>query len=402
MEANTGKAGVAWRPTVAPGEYVADATATELQRMVVFNTLKPLHDALGAELTAAAARVVEGAWYILGAEGEAFEREFADYCGTAYAVGVANGTDAVELALRAAGVGSGDEVITVALTAVATVCAVERTGATPVLVDVDPATATMDPAAAEAAVTPRTRALLPVHLYGHPADMDRLTALAERYGLHLVEDCAQAHGARWRGRRVGSIGACGAFSFYPTKNLGALGDGGAVVTNDPATADRLRRLRNYGQKNRYQHVERGVNSRLDEMQAAMLRVKLPRLDEHNDARRRIAALYADRLPDVAGDLILPRAVGPIEHAYHLYVARSRRRDELRNRLTQAGVETQIHYPTPVHRQPAYLDLGMAAGSLPVTERLAAEILSLPMYVGLTDGDVDAVAASFDECLRRAA
>ena len=292
--------------------------------------------------------------------------------------------------------------ITVAHTAVATVCAVERTGATPVLVDVDPTTATMDPAAAEAAVTPRTRALLPVHLYGHPADMDRLTAVAERYGLLLVEDCAQAHGARWRGRRVGSIGACGAFSFYPTKNLGSLGDGGAVVTNDAATADRLRRLRNYGQKTRYHHVERGVNSRLDEMQAAMLRVKLPRLDEHNDARRRIAALYAERLPEVVGDLILPGAVGPVEHVYHLYVARSRRRDELRSRLTQAGVETQVHYPTPVHRQPAYLDLGMAAGSLPVTERLAAEILSLPMYVGLTNDDVDAVAASFASCLERAA
>jgi dTDP-4-amino-4,6-dideoxygalactose transaminase len=258
--------------------------------MIDFNNLKPVHAQLADELNVAVQRVLSSGWYILGPEVEAFEAAFASYHGLAHAIGVANGTDAIELTLRAAGIGPGDEVITVSHTAVATVCAIERAGATPVLVDIDPATYTMSPTAAEAAITPRTRALLPVHLYGHPADMAALGDVAARHHLLLIEDGAQAHGARDGGRLVGTFGQVAAFSFYPTKNLGALGDGGAVITNDAQIAGRLRRLRNYGQVSRYEHAERGVNSRLDEMQAAILCVKLAHLDEHNAARRDRLAL----------------------------------------------------------------------------------------------------------------
>jgi dTDP-4-amino-4,6-dideoxygalactose transaminase len=355
--------------------------------MIDFNNLKPLHSLLAAELETAVQRVLKSGWYILGPEVEAFETAFAAYHGVKYAVGVASGTDAIELALRAAGIGPGDEVITVAHTAVATVCAVERTGARPVLVDIDPDTYTMSPAAAEAAITLRTKALLPVHLYGHPADTRALSALAERHHLLLVEDCAQAHGALDHGRRVGTIGHLGAFSFYPTKNLGAYGDGGAVITNDSQLAARLRSLRNYGQVTRYEHAERGINSRLDEMQAAILAVKLAHLDEHNAARRELAALYGQHLARVT----LPVERADAYHVYHLYVVRHTLRDEIREALKARGVGTLIHYPIPVHLQAAYLDLGCAPGSLPVTERVAREVLSLPLYVGLTAQDILTVA-----------
>ncbi|MEA2604703.1 MAG: hypothetical protein QOF89_5695 [Acidobacteriota bacterium] len=363
--------------------------------MIPFNDLKPVHALLAGELEAAAKRVLHSGWYILGPELEAFEQAFAAYHGVAHAVGVANGTDALELALRALGIGQGDEVITVAHTAVATVCAVERAGATPVLVDVDETTCTLNPAAAEAAITSRTRAILPVHLYGHPADMTALAGLAARHGLALVEDCAQSHGARVGDRIVGTIGRLGAFSFYPTKNLGAYGDGGAVITDEAGLAGQLRRLRNYGQEDRYYHVERGQNSRLDEMQAALLRVKLAHLDGHNAIRRRLAGEYSRRLTGVITPVCRP-GVDPV---FHLYVVRHGQRDLLMGSLKERGVGTLIHYPIPIHLQEGYRDLGYAPGSLPVTERIAREILSLPLYVGLTPETVGSIADSVSECAR---
>lgn len=364
--------------------------------MLPFNNLKPLHEPLLPEIADAVARVLQRGWFILGPEGEAFEDAFARYHGVKHAVGVANGTDAIELALRAAGVGPGDEVITVAHTAVATVCAVERAGARPVLVDIDPATYTMAPAAAAAAITPRTRALLPVHLYGRPADMPALQALAERHHLVLIEDCAQAHGARLGDQLVGTFGALAAFSFYPTKNLGACGDGGAVITNDAALAGRLRRLRTYGQTDRYHHAERGINSRLDEIQAAILSIKLQHLDAHNRERRAGAEIYHAELPR---DVVVPLVVPGLYHTFHLYVVRHPRRDRLRERLQERGIGALIHYPVPVHRQPAYADLGYGPGSLPATEQTAAEILSLPLYVGLPAADIRRVAHAVAECLQ---
>jgi dTDP-4-amino-4,6-dideoxygalactose transaminase len=367
----------------------------ETRTVIPFNDLKPLHATLARELSAAVERVLASGWYILGPELEAFEAEFAAYHSVPYAVGVANGTEALELALRALGIGEGDEVITVAHTAVATVCAVERAGATPVLVDIDETTYTMDPAAAAAAITPRTKVILPVHLYGHPAEMSALAGLAERHGLALVEDCAQSHGARESGRIVGTIGHLGAFSFYPTKNLGALGDGGAVITRDAGLAARLRRLRNYGQENRYHSVERGQNSRLDEMQAALLRVKLGHLDEHSAVRRRLAAEYSRQLTGVT----TPACRAGAEPVFHLYVIGHGQRDLLMSALAERGIGTLIHYPVPVHLQKAYRDLGYGPGALPVTERTAAEVLSLPLYIGLAPETVGSVADAVRECLR---
>ena len=362
---------------------------------VPFNDLRPLVRALASELRGATERVMASGWFVLGPELEAFEREFADYLGRAHAVGVASGTDAIELSLRALDIGPGDEVITVSHTAVATVLAIERTGATPVLCDIDPRTYTLSPAAVRAAIGARSRAIVPVHLYGHPADMDALGSLAARHGLAVVEDCAQAHGARFRGRRVGSFGELAAFSFYPTKNLGALGDGGAVATDDAALAERLRRLRNLGQRDRYHHVERGQNSRLDELQAAVLRVKLAHLDRHNEIRRGLAAAYRGRLRGAA-----PPEEGPgCEHVFHLFVARHPRRDELQRGLAARGVETLIHYPIPVHLQEAYRSLGVRPGRLPQTEAAAREVLSLPLFVGLDARRQDEVLDAVEECCR---
>jgi dTDP-4-amino-4,6-dideoxygalactose transaminase len=357
------------------------------QVSIPFNDLVPIHQQLAGELSAALDRVMKRGWFVLGPELEILEAAFARFQGGGHVVGVASGTDAIELALRAAGIGPGDEVITVAHTAVATVCAIERAGARPVLVDLDQNTFTMAPQAAAAAITPRTRAIVPVHLYGHPADLEPLGNLCTRHGLALIEDCSQAHGARYRGRRVGTLGTLAAFSFYPTKNLGACGDGGAVWTADPHLADRLRKLRNYGQVDRYNHVERGVNSRLDEIQAALLRVKLDHLEAHTIARRQIALNYEQWLTGVT----LPVARPDVEHVYHLYVVRSPERDALRQRLAAQGVQTLIHYPVPVHLQPAYADLGYKPGSLPVTERICQEIVSLPLFVGMTGEQVRAVA-----------
>ncbi len=358
--------------------------------MILFNDLLSPNAELQDEIDAAALRVLHSGWYILGAEVSAFEAEFAAYHGVDHAVGVASGTDAIELALRAAGIGAGDEVITVAHTAVPTVCAVERADATPVLVDVEAETYTMDPAAARAAITPRTRAILPVHLYGQPADMVTLSALARENGLLLIEDCAQAHGARLNGQLVGTFGDLAAFSFYPTKNLGAAGDGGAVITNDAGYAEKLRRLRNYGQVSRYQFETRGVNSRLDELQAAVLRVKLPHLNRQNNLRRELARRYDELL---AGVVVTPKVRVEAEPVYHLYVIRAAERDALMQRLSDQGVQTLIHYAVPVHLQAAYADLGYQRGDLPVTERICTEILSLPLHAGLRVEQVETVAAA---------
>lgn len=362
--------------------------------MIPFHDLAPLHEPLRAELQLAVQRVMSRHTYILGPEVEAFESEFASYLGANYVVGVATGTDAIELALRAAGIGAGDEVITVSHTAVATVSAIERAGATAVLVDVDPDTMTMSPDAVASALTWRTRVLLPVHLYGRPAEMGKLADLAEKHHLLVIEDCAQAHGATWDGRKVGTIGQMGAFSFYPTKNLGALGDGGAVCTNDAHLADRLRRLRQYGQSQRWHHTEAGINSRLDEMQAAILRVKLPHLDDYNQVRRELASLYGRWLRGVQ----IPARCqdGESNHVYHLYVITHPERDRLRAELARRGIDASIHYPVPIHLQPAYQRLGYEAGSLPVTEQLAWEVLSLPLYVGLPPHMVRTVCQAIEE------
>lgn len=361
-------------------------------RTVPFNDLKPQHQRLQAELLAAAQRVIASGWFPLGPEAEAFESELAAAVGCAHAVGVASGTEALQLGLTALGVGPGDEVLTVSNTAVPTVSAITAAGGVPVLVDVDPGTLTMDPGQLEARIGPRARVVLPVHLYGQAADMDPILEIARRHGLRVLEDAAQAHAARYRGRPVGALGDACAWSFYPTKNLGALGDAGAVTTNDPAVAERVRMLREYGQRSRYVHAIKGINSRLDGMQAAFLRVKLPYLAAWTAARRERAALYDRLLRGVR----TPVAAAYGEHVYHLYVIRTAGRDRLRERLAERGIGTQIHYPIPVHRQEAYAELAVQAPHLPETERAAGEILSLPLYPELPLADVEAVALAVNE------
>lgn len=367
---------------------------------IPFNDLRRQYQARQAEFDAAVHRVLASGWYILGEEVAAFETEFAAYCGVAHAIGVANGTQAITLALQAVGVGPGDEVITVANAGIPGVVAILATGARPVFADVDPMTANLDPAAAEVVITPRTRAILPVHLYGRPAALDDLLTLAKRHHLKLVEDCAQAHGATIRGRKVGSFGHAAAFSFYPTKNLGAMGDGGAVVTDDPEVADRLRRLRVYGWRQQYySEIAGGTNSRLDELQAALLRVKLRYLEIDNARRRALAAHYTAGLANT--ELTLPDDGAPdTPHVYHLYVVQSRERDQLRTLLQAAGIGTAIHYPLPAHLQPPYRELGGGPGSLPVTERLAQTVLSLPIFPELTDQEVEQVIAAVTGADRR--
>lgn len=364
---------------------------------IPFGDLKRQYGALKPELDAAAARVLASGWYILGPEVRAFEEAFATYCDVDYCVGVGNGTEALYLAMVALGVGPGDEVITVANAAVYEPLTILQTGARPVFVDVDARTHTLDPALLEAAITPRTRALMPVHLYGRMADMAAIIAIAERHQLPIIEDCAQAHGAAFGGQRAGSIGACGCFSFYPSKNLGALGDGGAVVTNDPELAERLRTLREYGWSPRYYLVApNGINSRLDELQAALLHAKLPHLDGWNARRRAIARRYNELLAGLP--LALPELpIDDAEHVFHLYVVATPRREQLQASLQERGVGAVVHYPLPAHLQPIYQGLA-APGSLPVTERLAHEVLSLPIYPELTDDEVDAVAAAVREAL----
>jgi dTDP-4-amino-4,6-dideoxygalactose transaminase len=337
-----------------------------------------------AEIDAAIAAVLESGRYILGREVEAFEREFAEYLGVAHVVGVGSGTDALHLALRACGVGPGDEVVTVSHTAVATVAAIELAGAIPVLVDIDPATFTIDCTCLEDLLrgprSARVKAIVPVHLYGHPANMPAVIEIASRHGLEVIEDCAQSHGANLRGRKTGTWGRMAAFSFYPTKNLGALGDGGAVVTNDPALAQRTRERREYGWRDRYVSASPGMNSRLDELQAAILRVKLRHLDCDNARRRELADAYGAVL--AGSDLVLPQCQTEALHVYHQYVVRSAQRDALRARLRDQGIGTLIHYPVPVHLQPAYRDR-IQHGLMARTKDAANEVLSLPMYPELS-------------------
>jgi dTDP-4-amino-4,6-dideoxygalactose transaminase len=341
-------------------------------------------------IEAAVSRVLAKGHYILGEEVRAFENEFAAYVGASHGVGVGSGTDAIVLALRALGIGPGDEVVTVAHTAVATVAAIEMTGASAVLVDIDPVTYAMDATKLESAISERTKAIVVVHLYGHPADLDAISAIANAKGIAIVEDCAQAHGAAVGNKRVGSMGRVSCFSFYPTKNLGALGDGGMVVTSDREVADRVRELREYGWRERYVSAIAGVNSRLDEIQAAILREKLKRLDSDNDARRAIAARYTRALATYSDRLVLPVERAGVRHVYHLYVVRSAARDELQRQARDAGVGMLVHYPVPIHLQPAYRGRLRGAENLPATERAAKEVLSLPMYPELAEADVTAV------------
>ena len=332
--------------------------------------------------------------YIFGKHCAAFEDEFAAYLGAEHAIGVASGTDAIQLALLAAGVRPGDEVITVANTCVPTLAGISATGATPVLVDVSPTTLTLDPDNLQAAITGRTKAIVPVHLYGHPCDMDPIAEIASAHDVDIVEDCAQAHGAAYRGRRCGTFGVAAAFSFYPSKNLGAYGDGGAVVTNDARIDSELRMLRNYGEETRYHHSVKGFNSRLDEIQAAILRVKLAHLDDWNDARRERAQHYASRLATLP--IRLPIQAEWAHHIYHLYVIRSKQRDALQAFLKERGIGTLLHYPVPIHLQPAYEDLGLAQGAFPMSEAACDEVLSLPMWAEITEESIDRVAAAITE------
>jgi dTDP-4-amino-4,6-dideoxygalactose transaminase len=357
------------------------------------------------EIDQAIRRVLDSGWYILGREVAAFEEEFARYTGVRHAVAVASGTDALHLALRVCGIGPGDGVITVSHTAVATVAAVELAGAAPVLVDIDPTTFTMDPNRLEEAIKQNSnghvKAIIPVHLYGHPADMPAIIELAQDYDLYVIEDCAQSHGAAIQGRKAGTWGHLAAYSFYPTKNLGALGDGGAVVTDDRELAERAQLLREYGWRERYISDFPGMNTRLDELQAAVLRVKLRYLDEENSQRREIARIYDDLLS--ATSLVLSRARNDSDHVYHQYVIRSKHRDDLRNFLKANSIRTLIHYPRPVHLQPAYQGrVVLGRSGLQYTEQVCREILSLPMHPQMTDDQAARVSELITQWTRQAA
>lgn len=357
--------------------------------MIPFLDLKAQHAAIRHELNEAIDRVFESSQFVLGREVEQFEQEFARYCGVRHAAGVNTGTSALHLAMLAAGIGPGDEVITVPFTFVATVAAVRYTGATPVLVDVDPQTLTMDVDRIEAAITPKTRAILPVHLYGQMAEMDRIMAIARRHGLLVIEDACQAHGAEYHGRRAGSIGDLGCFSFYPGKNLGACGEGGMVVTSNEEYVRRVKMLRDWGQAKKYLHELKGFNFRLEGLQGALLRVKLRHLESWTDARRVRGARYAGALADA--DVIAPADVPNTRHVFHVYAVRCADRPSLQQALEHEGIHTNIHYPIPVHLQPAHADLGYHEGDFPVSESAARQVLSLPMYPELPLEAVDRVA-----------
>ncbi|HWN99350.1 MAG TPA: DegT/DnrJ/EryC1/StrS family aminotransferase [Blastocatellia bacterium] len=351
---------------------------------VPFLDLRASYLELKEELDAAFQRVMNSGWYILGEEVNAFEQEFAEYCGTRHCVGVANGLEALALILRVYGIGPGDEVIVPANTYVATWLAISATGATPVPVEPNGGTYNIEPGRIERAITTRTKAILPVHLYGQPAEMDPINEIAARRRLRVIEDAAQAHGARYRDRRAGSLGDAAGWSFYPTKNLGAYGDAGAVTTNDGELAERVRLLRNYGSREKYYNEEKGTNSRLDELHAAMLRVRLRHLDEWNARRARIAGMYVERLK--TADVMLPAVADGADPVWHLFVIRSKRRDELQRYLKSVGVNTLVHYPVPPHLQTAYQEMGLDGGRYPITEAIHREVLSLPMGPHLSEED----------------
>ncbi len=364
--------------------------------MIPFLNLQAAYVELKSEIDEAVARVLASGTYILGSEVAAFEEEFAVYCEARHCIGVGNGLDALSLGLRALGVGPGDEVIVPSNTYIATWLAVSQCGAVIVPVEPDPATYNLDPAKLEAVITPRTKVIVPVHLYGQSADMDPILAVARKHGLRVLEDAAQAHGARYKGRRVGAHGDLVAWSFYPGKNLGALGDGGAVTTNDPALAERLRLLRNYGSSVRYVHVEQGFNSRLDPLQAAVLRVKLKYLDLWNERRKVLARLYIDGLGH--SGLALPDVPDWAEPVWHLFVVRSAQRDALQQALTQRNVTSLIHYPIPPHQQKADAQTDLSGSEFPIAERLASEILSLPIGPHLAQDEVREVVKQVSSSL----
>jgi dTDP-4-amino-4,6-dideoxygalactose transaminase len=364
--------------------------------IVPFVDLQAQYARIAPEVQAAIQGVLERSDFILGGEVNLFEEEFARYIGTRHGIGVGSGLAALELALRAYGIAPGDEVITAANTFIATVLAISAAGARPVLVDADPITYNMNPAALEAAITPRTRAILPVHLYGQPVDLDSVLAVARRHHLLVIEDAAQAHGASYAGRRAGAWGDAAAFSFYPAKNLGAYGDGGMVVTNDLAVAEKLRRLRNYGERAKYHHAVTGTNSRLDTIQAAVLRVKLPHLDSWNAARQEHAAAYDALLEELP--VLRPGKLEKAVHVYHLYVIQVENRDQVQESVRSHGVATGIHYPVPIHLQEACAHLGYQRGAFPVTERVAARILSLPMYAEMTSAQREHVASALSQAV----
>jgi dTDP-4-amino-4,6-dideoxygalactose transaminase len=359
--------------------------------MIPLVDLKAQYRSIQADIDAAIRRVLESSQFILGDEVAGFERDFAPYCGASEAIAVNSGTSALHLALLAAGVGAGDEVITVPFTFVATVSAICYTNARPVFVDVDPEYYTMDPSRIEAAITPRTKAIVPVHLYGQPADMDPILDIARRHGLTVIEDAAQAHGAEYKGRRCGSIGEIACFSFYPGKNLGAYGEGGAIVTSSADLARRMRLLRNWGEERRYEHAFKAFNYRMDGLQGAILGVKLKHLEEWTERRRSRARAYRAAL---AGSPIgLPAERPDVRHVYHVFAIRVPDRDAVRAQLTERGIQTGVHYPIPVHLQPAHRDLGYNRGDFPVAEDIARQVLSIPIYPELTDEQVHSVATA---------
>lgn len=359
--------------------------------MIPFVDLRAQYSQIKQEIDIAISRVFDSAEFVLGSEVAAFEGEFAAYCGTRYGIAVNSGTSALHLALLAANIGPGDEVLTVPFTFVATVAAIRYTGARPVFVDIDPESYTMKVDEIEAAITQRTKAILPVHLYGQPADMDPILSIARHYGLTVIEDAAQAHGAEYKARPVGGIGDFGCFSFYPGKNLGAYGEGGIVVTNTAEYATAMRMLRDWGQRRKYHHTLQGYNYRMDALQGAILRVKLPHLKSWNEARRQNAARYDELL---AGDGIrTPHQMSYARHVYHIYAVRTSTREIVQQALQIQGIQTGIHYPIPVHLQEAHADLGYRCGSFPCSEQAAAEVLSLPMFAELTPKQLQEVASA---------
>jgi len=379
------------KPYAPNSDQLRNPKSATVKPTVPFVDLKSQYLAIKPEVDAAIAQVIENTHFVLGPQLAAFEKAFAEYVGSAYCVGVNSGTAALQLALMACGIGPGDEVIVPSFTFFATAEAVSVLGGVPVFVDIDPVSYTITAEAIEKAITPRTRAIIPVHLYGQAADLDPILALAERHKLHVIEDAAQAHGAEYHGKRVGSLGTLGCFSFYPSKNLGAYGEGGGVVTNDEELAKRLRMLRDHGSTSKYTHAVVGYNFRLEEIQAAVLNVKLPHLTGWNNHRRQRAAKYNELLSD--SGLVLPREMDYARHVYHVYAVQSDNRDELQKRLAAGGIQTGVHYPIPIHLQAAYSSLGYKAGDLPVTERLSERILSLPMFPELNDDQQRSVAAS---------
>ena len=361
---------------------------------VPFVSFRPMEAELDTDLRAAFERVYTNSWYIEGQEDEKFEQAFAKYCDNKYCIGTGNGLDSLMLALKALGIGNSDEVIVPSNTFIATALAVTYTGATPVFVEPDIRTYNIDPSLIEEKITSKTKAIMPVHLYGQPADMDPIINIAKKHNLYIVEDCAQAHGAKYKGKVIGSFGDVAGFSFYPGKNLGALGDAGASITNNKELADKIRALGNYGSDYKYHHIYQGNNSRLDEMQAAFLSAKLPHLDRINQERRKIADRYLKEIKNA--DIILPYVISDAEPVWHVFAVRTEKRDELALYLQEKGISTNKHYPIPMHLQGCYENLNIKEGSLPVAEEISRTELSLPLYYGMTDEELEYVISSIND------